>query len=62
MKEKQPAVVVIDDRAINKGDGSRFSVWAAPVFAHVKASYKLCAKFDSIEVFARETGPEPTQP
>lgn len=62
MKEKQPAVIVVDDRAINKGDGSRFSVWAAPVNAHIKAHYKLCAKFDSIEVFAREAGPEPIQP
>ncbi len=62
MKEKQPAVIVIDDRAINKVEGSRFSVWAAPLSAHIMANYKLCAKFDTIEVFARQTGSEPIQP
>ena len=62
MKEKQPAVIVIDDRAINKVEGSRFSTWAAAVNTHIEAHYKLCATFDTIKVFARETGPEQKQP
>lgn len=49
---KKPAVVVIDDRAINKVEASRFSVWAAPVMEHLRAHYASCGKFDTIEVFA----------
>jgi hypothetical protein len=54
IEEKKPAVVVIDDRAINKVEASRFSVWAAPVMEHLRANYQSCAKFDAIEVFARK--------
>lgn len=54
IEEKKPAVVVIDDRAINKVEASRFSVWAAPVMEHLRAHYEPRAKFDTIEVFARK--------
>lgn len=59
IEEKKPAVVVIDNRAINKVEASRFSVWAAPVYEHLRTHYQACAKFDTIEVFARDAAPNP---
>lgn len=61
IEEKKPAVLVIDNRAINKVEASRFSVWAAPVYEYLQANYELCGTFgpkdrgnrDRIEVFAR---------
>jgi len=55
IEAKKPAVVVIDNRAINKVEASRFSVWAKPVYEHLRANYKVCATFDAVEVFARPT-------
>lgn len=62
INKMQPAVIVIDDRPINKVEGSRFSAWAAPVSAHIEARYKLCATFNTIKVFTRDAGPETKQP
>jgi hypothetical protein len=47
MQEKKPAVIVIDDRAINGTKASRFSRWAAPVYDYVKINY---ARIDEIEL------------
>lgn len=57
IESKKPAVVVIDNRAINKVEASRFSVWAKPVYEHLRANYQLCATFDAVEVFARPMPP-----
>ena len=51
-EQKQPAVVIVDDRAINGSEGSRFSQWAAPVHAFLRAHYKLVTQFGDVEVFA----------
>lgn len=59
LQERKPAIVIIDNRAINKVDSSRFSVWAAPVYEHLRANYQLSAQFDAIEVFARDAKPNP---
>ncbi len=59
LEEKKPAVVVIDNRAINKVEASRFSAWAAPVYEHLRAHYQPCGTFDTIEVFARDGAPNP---
>ena len=52
--ERQPAVIVLDDRAINGDDNSRFSHWAAPVANYIRAHYRLAGRFDSSEIFARD--------
>ena len=53
LEEKQPAIVIIDDRAINQVDSSRFSRWAARVHEHLKTHYQSVGKFEEIEIFAR---------
>jgi hypothetical protein len=58
IEEKKPAVVVIDNRAINKLESSRFSAWAAPVYEYLHAHYEVSA-IDSVEVFTRPTTPTP---
>jgi hypothetical protein len=55
-EQKHPAVVIVDDRAINGLNASKFSHWAAPVYAYLKKNYTSGGKFDSIEVFV----PTPT--
>jgi hypothetical protein len=49
--EKKPAVVIIDDRAINQVDSSRFSQWAPAVYDHVRGKYQLGAKVNTVEVY-----------
>lgn len=52
-EEKRPAIVIIDDRAINGTDVSRFSRWAPKVHNYLKKHYKLAATFETVEVFTR---------
>jgi len=59
LQSKKPAVVVIDNRPINRVEASRFSVWAAPVYEHLRTHYQRVAQFDAIEVFARDAAPNP---
>lgn len=54
LDEKKPAVVVIDDRAINKVEGSKFSHWAKKVYDHVREQYDLCGQVDTVEVYCRK--------
>ncbi len=54
IEKKQPAVVVIDDRAINKIEDSRFSRWAQPVYDFVRTHYHHAGTFDTVEVYARD--------
>lgn len=62
-EEKHPGVVIIDNRDINGTEGSRFSHWAAPVYAYLKKHYKAAGKFETVEVFlppsAAELEPAP---
>lgn len=65
LDEKKPAVVIVDDRAINNNDPSRFSRWAPKVLAHLNESYTLSGTFfpsaDSkpVWVFTRTAPPAP---
>jgi hypothetical protein len=52
LRERRPAVVCIDDRAINRIDGSRFSRWAKPVFKYVRENYALRGTFNEVEVYS----------
>lgn len=55
--EHRPAAIVIDNRAINRTERSRFKNWAPELTAHIAANYRLVGRFDyggrEIEVYAR---------
>lgn len=54
LREKQPAVVVVNNRDINQSEFSRFKNWAAPVHAFLEQEYVLAGTyFKKIEVFVR---------
>lgn len=57
----RPAVIVVNNRAINKTEESRFRRWAAPLQAHIDANYVPVGEyFGEIAVYARpdkRTGP-----
>ena len=54
LREKKPAVVVVNNRDINKTEFSRFKNWAAPVHGFLSTEYVLAGTyFDLIEVFVR---------
>jgi hypothetical protein len=61
-EQKRPAVVIVDDRAINGTNASRFSHWGAPVFSYLKANYTLAGKFDTINVFVSPPATPAEQP
>jgi hypothetical protein len=67
MNEKQPAVVIIDNRAINQVENSRFSRWAKNVYEFVRTNYDLAATIDTIEIYRRNksspssSGPPPAR-
>ena len=52
-EQKRPAVVIVDDRAINGADASRFSRWAPAVYDHLKTHYTAAGKSEGVEVFVR---------
>jgi hypothetical protein len=56
-EEKRPAVVIIDDRAINGTEASRFSRWAPKVHHYLKEHYTLANQFETVEVFTRAAPP-----
>jgi hypothetical protein len=51
LEQKRPPVVIVDNREINGTPASRFSHWAAPVYAYLKKNYDVAGKFDTTEVF-----------
>jgi hypothetical protein len=54
LREKQPAVVVLNNRDINNTEISRFKNWAAPVHDFLFQNYVLAGTyFENIEVFVR---------
>ena len=54
IEERRPAVIVINNRAINKTEESRFRNWAAPLQAHIDANYLLVGEFfGEVAVYAR---------
>jgi hypothetical protein len=54
LSEKQPAVVVVNNRDINKTEFSRFENWAAPVHRFLQGHYVLAGTYlEEIQVFVR---------
>ncbi len=52
--ERRPAVIVINNRAINRTEESRFRNWAAPLHEQIVRDYELVGEFfDRLEVYAR---------
>ena len=62
IEKMRPAVIVIDERAINLVEFSRFSRWATPVYEYVRANYHHAGTFDTTEVYASDPLPEPKSP
>ncbi len=61
-EEKKPAVIVIDNRAINGSAASRFSHWAAPVYDYVRIHYARVAEIKPEPKTDPKTGLEITSP
>ena len=63
-EERRPPVVIVDDREINGTHASRFSRWAAPVYAFLKKNYAVAGKCATIAVFGPHASAEqePTAP
>lgn len=49
----RPAVIVIDNRDINKSDSSRFAIWAASSYDYIRSTYRDAGKFGRQEVYVR---------
>jgi len=49
----RPAVIVIDNRDINKSDSSRFAIWAASSYQYIRSNYRDAGKFGRQEVYVR---------
>ncbi len=49
----RPAVIVIDNRDINKSDSSRFAIWAASSYQYIRSTYRDAGKFGRQEVYVR---------
>ncbi len=58
----QPGAVVIDHRAINNTEASRFPNWAPAFYAHLRNTYDFAGEFRGNELFlSRRRPPEPAQ-
>ncbi len=59
----RPAVIVIDNRPINRTDRSRFKNWASDLMSYITSSYRPAGTFQvgrrEIEVYARPDKQEP---
>ena len=57
IERHQPAVIVIDNRPINRTERSRFKNWAAGLMSYISSSYRLVGSYQvgrrEIEVYAR---------
>ena len=53
LRERKPAVIVINNRAINKTEQSRFRNWASGLYAQIRSDYEFVGNyFEQVEVFA----------
>jgi hypothetical protein len=56
LDKNKPAVVVVNNRDINKNEISRFKNWAAPFYNYLKSQYSLeGVYFGQVEVFVRRS-------
>ncbi len=54
LQTERPAVVVVNNRAINRTEFSRFRQWAAPLYQTIASDYEQVGEFfGEIEVFVR---------
>jgi hypothetical protein len=56
IEKYRPAVILIDDIAMNRTDSSRFSVWAAPTLAYIRRHYAYLGTLLRNEVYVRPRG------
>ncbi|MFM8230706.1 MAG: hypothetical protein ACKOAL_05730 [Chthoniobacterales bacterium] len=60
LRERKPAVIVINNRDINKTEQSRFKNWASGLYRQIREDYDLVGIFfEEIEVFALRSGGGP---
>jgi hypothetical protein len=60
MEKYDPAVVVIDHRAINNSEASRFPNWAPGLYRHLQETFDRVGEYAGNEVFVRrKTEPTP---
>jgi hypothetical protein len=57
IETRKPAVIAIDDVAMNLTESSRFSVWAAPTMAFIRQNYQSLGNFVATDIYAREVEP-----
>lgn len=53
IEELRPAVIVIDNRDVNKTEESRFRFWAADIYRHILANYEMVGSFLGNDVYVR---------
>lgn len=58
----RPAAIVIDNRAINQTEDSRFKNWAAPTYAWIKENYAYAGTFRRQELYFRPDRYTPSTP
>jgi hypothetical protein len=59
LKQNKPAAVVVDHRAINNNEASRFPNWAPQLYAYLKENYRYGGEYLGNEVFLRKESPQP---
>jgi hypothetical protein len=59
LKRNTPAAVVIDHRAINNSEASRFPNWAPQFYAYLKENYRFGGEYLGNEVFLRKEAARP---
>lgn len=52
----KPAAIVIDNRAINQTEQSRFRNWAAETYQYIQENYEYAGEFRRQEVYLRKDG------
>jgi hypothetical protein len=55
IEKYQPAAILVDDVAMNQIAASRFTVWAAPVYAYIKDHYEYAGAELGNEIYLRRT-------
>jgi hypothetical protein len=53
LEKYKPAAILIDDVAMNQTPGSRFSVWAAPVYEYIRKNYDYAGNEVGNEIYLR---------
>jgi hypothetical protein len=56
IEKYKPAVILVDDVAMNLIPASRFTVWAAPVYQYIKDHYEYAATEAGNEIYLRRGG------